>query len=408
MLTDSELKKIRSDFPVLHQKVNNHPLVYFDNAATAQRPKAVIEAMDNFYYHDNANVHRGIHVLSERATHNFEEARKKVQHFIGAKHKEEIVFTRGTTESINLVAESYGRTHLQAGDEVLLSYMEHHANIVPWQMICERTGAKLKIIPINHAGELVLNDLDKLINKHTKIVAITQVSNSLGTINDLTAIIDKAHAVGAKVLVDGAQAVPHMAVNVLELDCDFYCFSGHKLYGPTGIGILYGKLPLLKAMPPYQGGGSMIKTVSFAKTTFLEPPHKFEAGTPAIAEAIGLSAAIDYFKQFDLEKIQAHEHALLLYAEAQMQKIPGLTLIGTAKHKASIVSFIMDGIHPHDISTILDSYGVAIRAGHHCTMPLMDFYQVAATARASFAFYNTQEEIDAFIVALKHAREIFH
>lgn len=408
MLTENELKKIRSDFPVLHQTVNGHPLVYFDNAATAQRPKAVVEAMDRFYYHDNANVHRGIHALSERATHDFEKARSKIQHFIGANHKEEIVFTRGTTESINLVAESYGRTHLHAGDEVLLSYMEHHANIVPWQMICEQTGAKLNVMPINHAGELVLDDLDKLINKHTKIVAITHVSNSLGTINDLHTIIQKAHDVGAIVLVDGAQAVPHMSVNVSELDCDFYCFSGHKLFGPTGIGVLYGKLPLLKAMPPYQWGGSMIKTVTFAKTTFLEPPHKFEAGTPAIAEAIGLGAAIDYIKQFDMAKIHEYEHELLQYAEKRMQEISGLTIIGAAKHKASIVSFTMDGIHPHDISTILDSQGVAIRAGHHCTMPLMDFYQVAATARASFAFYNTKEEIDAFIEALKHAREIFH
>lgn len=408
MLTDAAVNQLRQDFPVLSQKVNGHPLVYFDNAATSQHPKAVIEAMDQFYYHDNANVHRGIHALSERATHAFEAARIKVQHFIGAKSSQEIIFTRGTTEAINLVAQSYGRTTLKPGDEVLISYMEHHANIVPWQMVCEQTGAVLKVIPINHAGELLLDDIDNLINPRTKIVAITHVANSLGTINDLPPIIKRAHDVGAKVLIDGAQAVPHMHVDVSALDCDFYCFSAHKIYGPTGIGVLYGKAALLKQMPPYQGGGSMIKTVSFAKTTYQDIPHKFEAGTPAIAEAIGLGAAIDYITHVGLDNIAAHEHALLDYATAQVQTVPGLTIIGTAKHKASILSFIMEGIHPHDISTILDKYGIAIRAGHHCTMPLMEFYQVAATARASFAFYNTHAEIDAFIAALKHAREIFH
>lgn len=408
MLTDVELKKIRHDFPVLDQTVNGHPLVYFDNAATSQRPNAVINAMDRFYRHDNANVHRGIHALSERATHDFEAARSKVQHFIGAKSHDEIIFTRGTTESINLVAQSYGRTILKPLDEVLISCMEHHANIVPWQMVCEQTGALLKIIPMNHAGELLLDDIDALINPRTKMVAITQVSNSLGTINDLAPIIRKAHSVGAKVLVDGAQAVPHMPVNVSTLDCDFYCFSAHKIYGPTGIGILYGKAELLKQMPPYQGGGSMIKTVSFAKTTYQDIPFKFEAGTPAIAEAIGLGAALDYVTDIGLAKIAAQEHALLDYATQQVQTVPGLTIIGDNNHKASIISFVIEGIHPHDISTIVDSYGVAIRAGHHCTMPLMTFYQLAATARASLAFYNTQAEVDTLVLALKHAREMFH
>jgi len=408
MFGDSELEQLRFDFPVLSQEVNGHPLVYFDNAATSQRPKSVIEAMDHFYLHDNANVHRGIHALSERATYGYESARSKIQHFIGAKHAKEIIFTRGTTEAINLVAQSYARTHLVAGDEILISCMEHHANIVPWQMVCEQTGALLKVIPINHAGELLLDDIDSLINPRTKLLAITHVSNTLGTINDIAPLIRRAHQVGAKVLIDGAQAVPHMAVDVQALDCDFYCFSGHKIYGPTGIGVLYGKAELLQQMPPFQGGGNMIKTVSFAKTTYQDIPHKFEAGTPAIAEVIGLGAALDYVTKVGLTNIAAQEHVLLVYATAQMLTVPGLTLIGTAANKASIISFIMDGIHPHDISTILDTYGIAIRAGHHCTMPLMAFYQVAATARASFAFYNTFAEVDKLVFALKQAREIFH
>ena len=407
MLTDVKIAKLREDFPVLSEQVNGHPLVYFDNAATSQRPKAVIDAMNHFYFHDNANVHRGIHALSERATHDYELARSKVQQFIGAADASEIIFTRGTTESINLVAQTYGKATLKAGDEILISHMEHHANIVPWQMLCEQTGALLKIIPINHAGELVLDNITTLIHARTKIVALTHVSNSLGTINDISSIIQQAHAVGAKVLIDGAQAVPHMSVSVRALDCDFYCFSGHKLYGPTGIGILYGKAELLKHMPPYQGGGSMIKTVSFEKTTYQDSPYRFEAGTPAIAEAIGLGAAIDYVNHIGLDVMAAHEHALLDYATTQILTIPGLTIIVQAAHKASILSFIMDGIHPHDISTIVDKYGVAIRAGHHCTMPTMVFYQVAATARASFAFYNTFKEVDIFVDALKNAREIF-
>lgn len=401
------LKRIRDDFPILHQNVHGYPLVYFDNAATAQKPNVVIDAMNQYYRKDNANVHRGIHDLSERSTSQFEQARHKIQQFIHAQAAKEIIFTRGTTEAINLVAQSYARPLLKPGDEILITHMEHHANIVPWQIVCEQTGAILRVLPINMAGDLIIDDLESYIHTKTKMVALTHVSNSLGTINDLTPIIQHAHKVGAKVLVDGAQAVQHLPINVQTLDCDFYCFSGHKLYGPTGIGVLYGKAALLEDMPPYQGGGSMIKTVSFEKTTYQDLPYRFEAGTPAIAEAIGLGVALDYINHIGLAAMAAHEQALMAYATKHMQALPGLTIIGQAKHKASILSFVMQDIHPHDISTILDKHGIAIRAGHHCTMPLMTFYQVPATARASFAFYNTFAEIDAMLFALKQAREIF-
>ncbi len=402
-----DVENIRQDFPILHQEVNGNPLVYLDNAATSQKPRQVIEALDKYYQEDNANIHRGVHTLSERATIDYEQAREKVRSFINANSEKEIIFVRGATEGINLIAQSYGRNKLKAGDEIIISEMEHHSNIVPWQLLCEQTGAILKIIPINDSGELILEEFEKLLNPKTKLVSIAHISNALGTINPIQTIIDRAHEHNAVVIIDGAQATPHTAVDVQALDCDFYVFSGHKLFAPTGVGVLYGKAHLLEAMPPWQGGGDMIKMVSFEKTLYNDLPYKFEAGTPHIAGVIGLGAAIDYVSATGLEAIAAHEHELLEYATEKILEVKGLRLIGTAQQKTSILSFVIDSIHPHDIGTILDHEGIAIRTGHHCAMPVMTHFNVPATARASFAFYNTFEEVDRLIQALGKAREVF-
>jgi len=401
------VEEIRKDFPALHQTVRGgKPLVYLDNAATIQKPQAVLDAIQCFYSRDNSNVHRGLHELSERATKAYEGARETAQRFLGAADSRQIIFTRSTTEAINLVAQSYARTNLQAGDEIILSAMEHHSNIVPWQMVCEQVGAVLRVIPMNDAGELLMDEYDKLLNERTRFVSIVHLSNSLGTINPVQEIIRRAHARNVPVLVDGAQAVHHLVVDVNELDCDFYVFSGHKMYGPTGIGVLYGKTELLEAMPPYQGGGDMIRTVTFEKTTYAPLPYKFEAGTPNIAGAIGLAAALDYFGQFDREAIQAQEHELLAYTHERLAEIPGLRFIGTASEKAAIVSFVLEGIHPHDIGTILDMEGIAVRAGHHCTQPVMDRFGVPATVRASLALYTTREEIDKLVAGTRKVLEV--
>ncbi|HHJ39777.1 MAG: cysteine sulfinate desulfinase [Methylothermaceae bacteria B42] len=405
--TPYPLEAIRADFPALHQQVRGKPLVYLDNAASAQKPKQVIDTLADFYRHDFANVHRGVHTLSERATAKYEAARDTVQRFINAACREEIVFVRGTTEAINLVAQSYGRTYLQPGDEILITAMEHHSNIVPWQMVCQQTGAKLKVAPINDKGELLVEAFQRLLNSRVRLVAVTHMSNALGTINPVEDIIQMAHAQGIPVLLDGAQAVPHLKVDVQALDCDFYAFSGHKLYGPTGIGVLYGKRELLEDMPPWQGGGEMIRKVTFEATEYNSLPYKFEAGTPAIAEAVGLGAAIDYVESIGWEAIALHEHELLEYATARALEISGLKLVGTATHKGAILSFVLKQVHPHDIGTFLDHYGVAVRAGHHCAMPVMDFFRVAATARASFAIYNSKEEIDILMEAIQHIIEAF-
>ena len=402
-----DVNHVRQDFPILHQEINTHSLAYLDNAATTQRPISVINAIDNFYQKYNSNVHRGVHALSEKATVAFEHARENVRQFINAKSDKEIIFTKGTTEAINLIAQSYGRTQLQAGDEIIVSEMEHHANIVPWQMVCEQTGASLKVLPMNDQGELCLEVLDSLLTSKVKLLAVGHISNALGTINPIKKIIDKAHQHNVPVVIDGAQATPHIRIDVQALDCDFYCFSGHKMYAPTGIGVLYGKEKHLDAMPPYQGGGEMIKMVSFKKTLYNELPAKFEAGTPNIAGAIGLSAAIDYINQVGLDKMTAHEKALIDYATQKAQQFDGLTIIGQAKEKASLLSFVLDDIHAHDIGTIVNAYGVAIRTGHHCAMPVMQHFNVAATARASFAFYNTFEEVDQLFYALEKTREVF-
>lgn len=402
-----DVAQVRQDFPILTQKVNGKPLVYLDNAATSQKPQAVIDAVHEFLATYNANIHRGIHQLSERGTEAYEQSRKKVQRFINAAESREVIFVRGTTEGINLVAQSYGRQHIRAGDEIVITTMEHHSNIVPWQMLCEQTGAVLRVVPITDDGELLLDDYEKLLTSRTRLVAVVHVSNALGTINPLREIIHRARTQGVPVLVDGAQAAPHLAVDVRELDCDFYAFSGHKVFGPTGIGVVYGKAELLEAMPPYQGGGDMIKSVTFEKTVYNDLPYKFEAGTPHIAGAIGLGAAIDYVNGIGLDKIGAYEHRLLEYATAALSAIPGVRIIGTAKEKASLISFVLDGVHAHDIGTILDREGVAIRAGHHCTMPLMRRFGVPATARASLAFYNMKEEIDVLVQGVHKAIEMF-
>jgi cysteine desulfurase/selenocysteine lyase len=402
-----DIERIRRDFPILSRTVHNHPLVYLDNAATSQKPQIVIDTLTHYYQALNANVHRGVHRLSEEATQAFEQARIKVQNFINAPHPSEIIFVRGTTEAINLVAQSYGRPQFKPGDEILLTEMEHHSNIVPWQLLCEQTGAKLSVVPINENGEINLQDVANKINSRTRLVTIVHISNALGTINPIKEIIELAHLQGIPVLIDGAQAVAHLPVDVTALDCDFYAFSSHKLFGPTGIGVLYGKRALLEAMPPYQGGGEMIQTVSFAKTTFSELPNKFEAGTPNIADVIGLGAAIDYISQIDWNAIAHHEEDLLNYATSLALQQPDLRLIGTAKHKAGILSFTLGDIHAHDIGTILDQQGIAIRTGHHCAMPVMQHYNVAATARASFAFYNTKQEIDRLFAGLEKVREVF-
>jgi len=407
MNTHPDIYRLRADFPILQQTVHGKPLAYLDNAATMQKPNRVIDGMQHFYQHDYANVHRAVHALSERATFAFEQARDKTRAFINAKEQREIVFVRGTTEAINLVAQSYGRSQLTSGDEIIISVMEHHSNIVPWQILCQQTGAVLRVIPINDAGELLLAEYEKLLSPRTKIVAITHLSNSLGTINPVKAMIKQAHQIGAVVLVDGAQAVSHLTVDVQDLDCDFYAFSSHKLYGPTGIGVLYGKASLLEAMPPYQSGGDMISQVSFKQTLYREIPYKFEAGTPSIADTVGLGFALDYFTQLDRDTLRTYEQQLLAYGTQQLQEIPGLRLIGTAKEKAAILSFVLDDVHAHDIGTILDYEGVAVRAGHHCTMPLMERFDVAATVRASLALYNTVEDIDALIRGLHKVREVF-
>ncbi len=403
----SGAERWREDFPILNQMVHGQPLVYLDNAATTQKPKSVIHREVRYYENFNANVHRGIHELSQRATEAYEVARENVRRFINAAGTSEIVFVRGATEAINLVAQSYGRSRLQAGDEILLTEMEHHSNIVPWQIVCGETGAVLRVAPIDEAGELRMDVFEKLLTTRTKLVAVAHVSNALGTINPLRRMIGLAHAAGARVLVDGAQAAGHLAVDVQELDCDFYALSGHKLYGPTGIGVLYGKAELLDAMLPYQGGGEMISRVTFAETSYNAIPFKFEAGTPNIAGAIGLGAAIDYVSAIGLPTIAAHEAALLEDATRRARGFPGLRLIGTARDKTGILSFTLDGVHPHEIGTILDREGVAIRTGHHCAMPVMDHFGVPATARASFALYNTREDVDALFGALAKVREVF-
>jgi len=399
--------RIREDFPILKQTIHGKPLVYLDNAATSQKPQIVIDAISRYYATENANVHRGIHALSEMATQAYEGARETVRQFLTAADTREIIFVRGTTEAINLVAQSYGRTFLTAGDEIVISAMEHHSNIVPWQILCEQVGARLQVIPFNHNGELLLDEYARLLNERTKFVSVVYVSNALGTINPVKDIIEMAHRRGIPVLIDGAQAAPHLPVNVQELDCDFYAFSGHKVCGPTGIGVLYGKADLLKRMPPYQSGGDMISVVTFEKTHYNTLPYKFEAGTPNIAGVIGLGAAINYVQAIGLDRIAVYETELLAYATAALAEIPGLRLIGTAQEKAGVVSFVLDCAHPHDIGTILDREGVAIRAGHHCAMPVMQRFGVPATARASFAFYNTAEEIDALVQAIHTVRKVF-
>ncbi len=397
----------RADFPVLARTVRDKPLVYLDNAATAQKPRQVIEALDEYYRGYNSNIHRGVHTLSEQATEAYETARKKIQTFINAASHQEIIFVRGTTEGINLVAQSYGRGKLGVGDEIIISEMEHHSNIVPWQLVCEQTGATLKVIPINDAGELDMDAYKNLLGDNTRIVAIGHISNALGTINPVAEITALAHAAGAVTLIDGAQAAPHTRLDMAALDCDFYAFSGHKLFGPTGIGVLYGKQALLDSMPPYHGGGDMIKMVTFEKTQYNDLPYKFEAGTPYIAGVIGLGAAIDYVNSVDMDSIRDYEHGLLQYATRAVANIAGVKLIGTAAEKAGVLSFVMDGIHPHDLGTILDHDGIAIRAGHHCAMPVMERYRVPATSRASFAFYNTTEEVDKLVAGLDKAKHIF-
>ncbi|KUF44971.1 cysteine sulfinate desulfinase [Myroides marinus] len=398
-----DIKAIRQDFPILTQTVNGKPLVYFDNAATAQKPRVVEEAIVKYYETINANIHRGVHTLSQLATDAYEEARKKVQAHMNAKHDYEVLFTAGTTFGINLVASGFGSL-LKAGDEVLISAMEHHSNIVPWQFACERSGATLKVIPMNQNGELIMEEFDKLLTPNTKVVAVTHISNALGTINPIKEIIEKAHKVGAAVLIDGAQATPHIKPNVQDLDCDFYVFSGHKVCGPTGTGVLYGKEEWLNKLPPYQGGGEMIKTVTFEKTTYACLPHKFEAGTPNIAGGIVLGVALDYLNEVGFDNIAAYEHELLEYGTKRLSEIEGLKIIGTAKEKTSVISFNLEGIHPYDVGVIVDKLGVAVRTGHHCTQPIMDFFGIPGTIRASFSFYNTKEEIDVLVEAVKKAQ----
>jgi cysteine desulfurase/selenocysteine lyase len=402
-----EVDSVRKDFPILAQKVHGKSLVYLDNGATSQKPRAVIDALDRYYSAENSNIHRGVHHLSERATTAYEAARDKVRSFVNARRQQEIVFVRGTTEAINLVAQSYGRTFLKEGDEIIVSAMEHHSNIVPWQMLCEQVRAKLRVIPINHDGELVIDEYCRLLNDRTKFVSITHVSNALGTVVPVKEVVRLAHERGVPVLVDGAQAVPHVKVDVEDIGCDFYAFSGHKMFGPTGVGVLYGRAELLEAMPPYQGGGDMISLVTFEKTHYNVLPYKFEAGTPHIAGGIGLGAAIDYLAGLDWEQVAAHEHELLAYATAALSNIEGLRIIGTAKEKAGVVSFVFDHVHAHDVGTILDQEGVAVRAGHHCAMPVMQRFGVPATTRASFALYNTREEVDVLVNGVRKTLKVF-
>ena len=402
-----DIQAIRKDFPILDQEIYGFPLAYLDNAATSQKPVQVIDAVADYYREDNANVHRGVHRLSQRATDAYEGARSKVRDFVSAQSDKEIVFVRGATEAINLVAHSFVRPMLHAGDEILISHMEHHANIVPWQMLCDQVGAKLVVIPMTDKGELDLTTFDDLLTSKTKIMAVGQVSNALGTINPVKMMTEKAHAKGIPVLIDGAQAVPHMPADVQDLDCDFYVFSGHKMFAPTGIGALYGKQAILEEMVPWQGGGDMILSVSFEKTLYNELPYKFEAGTPNISGAIGLGAAIDYMQSVGIAELAAYEHELLMYATAQVGGLEGLRIIGTSDQKASVLSFMIDGVHPHDVGTIFDQQGVAIRTGHHCAQPVMQFFGIPATARASFAFYNTMDEVDALVGAIQKVQELF-
>jgi cysteine desulfurase/selenocysteine lyase len=406
-MTNFPIEKIRADFPILAEKIRNKRLVYLDNAATCQKPQAVIDSISYLYSHDYANVHRGVHTLSVRATDKFEGARTKVKNFINAASEKEIIFVKGTTEAINLIAQTYGKTNIKAGDEILITAMEHHSNIVPWQMLCEQTGAIVKVAPINLSGELIFDEFEKLISDKTRLISVVHMSNALGTINPVKQIIAVAHANNIPVLLDGAQAIPHMAIDVQDLDCDFYAFSGHKLYGPSGIGVLYGKQALLEAMPPYQGGGDMIRKVTFTETEYNTLPYKFEAGTPSIADVVGLGAAIEYLNEIGMKPIAAYEAELLAYATEQATLIKGLRIIGDAAEKGAILSFVLDKIHPHDIGTMLDSLGIAVRAGHHCAMPVMDFFQVPATARASFAMYNTKQEIDVLMEGIKSLIEVF-
>ena len=397
-----DIEKIRKQFPALHQEVYGKQLIYFDNGATSQKPQSVIDAIQLYYSKENANIHRGVHHLSQVATEKYEGARKTIQKAINAELSEEVLFTKGTTDGINLVASSFGEM-LVTGDEIIISAMEHHSNIVPWQMLCERRGCILRVIPIDKTGTLDLNAFDSMLNAKTKLVSVTHISNTLGTINPIEEIITKAHAVGAKVLIDGAQSIQHTKIDVQNLDCDFFVFSGHKLFGPTGVGILYGKKALLDAMPPYQGGGDMIAKVTFEKTTYNELPHKFEAGTPNISGGICLGTAFEYLNALDMEAVHQHEQDLLEYATEKLNKIQQVRIIGTSENKTSVVSFIVEGTHPFDIGTLLDKQGIAVRTGHHCTQPLMDFFDIPGTVRASFAFYNTKEEIDVFIHALKRS-----
>ena len=402
-----DVARIREDFPVLHQMVNGKPLVYLDNAATTQKPQAVIDALVRYYSADNSNVHRGVHTLSQRATEDYDSGRSKARQFLNAASDEEIIFVKGTTDGINLVAHSYARQHLGEGDEIIISTMEHHSNIIPWQVLCQEKGAHLRVIPISDAGELLMDEYESLLSSRTKLVAITHVSNVLGTVNPIKQIVEMAHSQGVPVLVDGAQATPHMPVDVQKLGCDFYVFSGHKIYGPTGIGVLYGKAGLLEAMPPYQLGSDMIKSVTFERTVYNDLPYKFEAGTPNIAGVIGMGAAIDYLTEIGMDRIDNYEHGLLEYGTECLSGIDGVKNVGNAPGKASVLSFVMDCAHPHDIGTILDTEGVAIRTGHHCAQPLMNRYGVPATARASLSFYNTKDEVDLLVKAIDRVIEVF-
>ncbi|HTP53224.1 MAG TPA: cysteine desulfurase [Anaeromyxobacteraceae bacterium] len=402
-----DVERVRQEFPILSQKVHGRPLVYLDSGATAQKPQRVIDAVSHFYAHDNANVHRGVYALAERATAAYERARARVAHFLGAGDPKEIVFVRGATEALNLVAQAFGRKNVGAGDEILVTAMEHHSNIVPWQMLAEEKGARLEVAPVDDRGVLLLDELERRIGPRTRIVALTHVSNALGTVNPVAKVVEMAHRRGAAVVVDGAQAAPHLAVNVAELGCDFYVFSGHKVFGPTGIGVLYGKAARLEAMPPWQGGGDMILSVTFERTLYNRIPYKFEAGTPHAAGAVGLGAALEWLGELDRSSMEAHERDLLQYGTEQLSRVPGLRIIGTAPEKVAVFSFVLEGVHPHDVGTILDREGVAIRAGHHCAQPLMQRFGVPATVRASLALYNTRAEIDALVRGISRVREMF-
>ncbi len=404
---DFDVQRIRADFPILQRSVRGKPLIYFDNAATAQKPAVVIDSVDTYYRSMNANINRGVHYLGEQATLAYDDAREKIREFINAEDAREIVFVRGTTEAVNLIANTYGRKNIGKDDEIVITAMEHHSNIVPWQLLCEATGAKLRVVPITDDGELRLDEFEKILSERTKLVSVVYISNALGTVNAVKEIIDRAHRLGIPVMIDGAQSTPHCAIDVRRLDCDFYAFSGHKLFGPNGIGVLYGKVKFLDALPPFQGGGDMIRSVTFERTTYKDSPHKFEAGTPNISGAIGLGAAVDYVSCIGMTRIAEYERYLLKYATDKLAEVDGIKIIGTAKEKAGVISFVCDDVHPHDIGTVLDLDGIAIRAGHHCTQPLMERLGLVATARASFSFYNTFDEIDYFIDAVRRMLKVF-